>query len=316
MHAKSTIKNVASNAPTAGLEILLADASVEHLHVLLNGLRPGVKVHLISPLDNPIDYFVNFLSLSNLDTLHILGHGAPGEIILGSHKLDIAALQLLKEKLTPKSHNTLRDSMASDNSNVTKINLMNNANTDTQICLWSCQTGAGQIGKDFMNTLANITNATVFATEHLVGNQSKGGTWDLEQVAKPRRGAPFNTQVLEEFDGVLAITGDTYYYNPNAPDSAELGTIDDPFTFNDTWINEIDWYTDALNIASGSLLTVSALVASGANFIGAGKVKISVTGTTGSFSTQGFNFDSTGGYSFSISAGKKIIVNKATGPTC
>jgi hypothetical protein len=87
MNAMSGKKNAVSDGLITGLEILLADASVEHLHVLLNGLRPGVQICLITPQDNPIDYLADALSHSNLDTLHLLGHGAPGEVILGSHKL-------------------------------------------------------------------------------------------------------------------------------------------------------------------------------------------------------------------------------------
>ena len=40
--------------PNPGVEILLADASVAQLHVLLEGLRPGVEVHLISAHDETL----------------------------------------------------------------------------------------------------------------------------------------------------------------------------------------------------------------------------------------------------------------------
>jgi hypothetical protein len=60
-------------------EVLIADASVEQLQVLLSGLRDGVQVHLISSQDDAIGTIAQALS-ANLDTLHILGHGAPGEV--------------------------------------------------------------------------------------------------------------------------------------------------------------------------------------------------------------------------------------------
>jgi VCBS repeat-containing protein len=309
MPANSTQKFVASNAPTAGLEILLADASVEHLNVLLNGLRPGVKVFLVNPqTNNSLDYLADALSQSNLDTLHILGHGAPGEVILGSQKINLEALKQLETTM----HSIKHFAKSNNDQNQSDETMHVHSKLETQICLWSCQTGAGQEGKEFMNALANLTNATIFATEHLVGNSSKGGTWNLEQTATPRRGAPFNTQALEEFDGILPITGDIYYFNQALFGfSEELGTIDNPFTYSDSWLIDGDWTTDALSIASGSLLTTSALIANGANFIGDGKVRIGVTGTTNSFSTDGFDFSSTGGYSFSISARRSLTLTRA-----
>jgi hypothetical protein len=88
--------------------------------------------------------------------------------------------------------------------------LTNNASPtpfiDTQICLWSCRTGAELSGDIFMNTLAQTTNATIFATENLVGNNKLGGTWNLEKSVAPRKGVPFSAEALQGFEGVLADT--------------------------------------------------------------------------------------------------------------
>ncbi|NCV20863.1 MAG: DUF4347 domain-containing protein, partial [Chloroflexi bacterium] len=117
-----------------------------------------------------------------LDTLHVLGHGAPGEVILGGQKIDTAAMPELKSRLHKQADTT---------------------NPDTQICLWSCRTGADLTGEVFMNAFAQTTNATVFASENLVGHTQKGGTWTLEKSAAPRMGVPFNAEALEAFEGVL-----------------------------------------------------------------------------------------------------------------
>ncbi|NDE05564.1 MAG: DUF4347 domain-containing protein, partial [Flavobacteriia bacterium] len=173
--------NAESNQALRGIEILLADASVEQLAVLLDGLRPGIEVHLIHPHDDALALFAHCCSREHLDTLHVLGHGAPGEVILGSQKLDEAALVSIQERLASMKK------FASQGLGANASKEIQNTNTgsdhsyegatqtpflETQICLWSCQTGAGHKGQQFMNTLANITNATIFATENLVGNQS------------------------------------------------------------------------------------------------------------------------------------------------
>jgi len=204
-----------SNQALRGTEILLADASVEQLAVLLDGLRPGVEVHLIHPHDDALALFAQCCAREHLDTLHVLGHGAPGEVILGSQKLDEATLVSIQESLSSIKAVSIQGLDANASSEIQLTNsggaLSYDGATQTpflepQICLWSCQTGAGIKGKQFMNTLANMTNATIFATENLVGNQAKGGTWDLEKTACPRRAAPFSAEARDGFEGVLPIT--------------------------------------------------------------------------------------------------------------
>ena len=211
-----TMTNAESNQALRGIEILLADASVEQLAVLLDGLRPGVEVHLIHPQDDALALFTQCCSREHLDTLHVLGHGAPGEVILGSQKLDQAALVSIQERLVSMKAVAIQGLDTNASTELQKTNSRSASSyegatqtpfLETQICLWSCQTGAGHKGQQFMNTLANITNATIFATENLVGNQTKGGTWDLEKIVSPRRGAPFNAQAIASFDSVLPLGG-------------------------------------------------------------------------------------------------------------
>jgi hypothetical protein len=54
---------------------------------------------LIHPQDDALALFAHCCSREHLDTLHVLGHGAPGEVILGSQKLDEAALVSIQERL-------------------------------------------------------------------------------------------------------------------------------------------------------------------------------------------------------------------------
>jgi hypothetical protein len=213
---------------------------------------------------------------ADLDTLHILGHGAPGEVILGSQKLDQTALVSIQEqlvsrrKLTQFTDHPNGDNKAPEMS--TQAFQMINQNTilDTQICLWSCQTGAGSQGEQFMNTLANITNSTIFATEQLVGNQSKGGTWNLEKSASPRRAAPFSAEARDGFEGVLA----TYYYDPSADGSSEAGSISNPFTVIPTNFN---FAANSLSITAGQVLDIEAnQLLAGASIIGGGTLRINV----------------------------------------
>ena len=145
-----------SNTP---VEILIADASVEQLDVLMAGLRENVEVKHVTPSDDAIAILAQSISRPNLDTLHVLGHGAPGEVILGGQTINTSSLSKLQEQLVSPSHNP---------------------SLIPQICLWSCRTGANASGETFMQTLADITQASVFATEELVGHRSEEHTSELQ----------------------------------------------------------------------------------------------------------------------------------------
>lgn len=174
----------AAHASIRDQEILLADASVEQLDVLLAGLRAGVIVKLVTGNDDAIQMFADALMHPRLDTLHVLGHGAPGEVILGAHKININTL------LQIQKHLDLGSFAVSKNAQLTKPSLLTD-NTRAQICLWSCQTGGEQSGEAFINALAQMTRTDVFASAGFVGNTAKGGTWNLEKSAHPRHDAPF-----------------------------------------------------------------------------------------------------------------------------
>jgi len=91
------MKNL-NNLTQVGAEILIADASVDQLDVLLSGLRSSVQIRLLNPHDDVISLLVQAISSSNLDTLHLLGHGAPGEIILGGKVINLSSLDEIKNK--------------------------------------------------------------------------------------------------------------------------------------------------------------------------------------------------------------------------
>ena len=139
-----------SSTPIEVQEILIADASVQQLDVLLAGLREGVKVNLITPDIDATQVLADALCEEGLDTLHVLGHGAPGEVVLGGQRIDSEALLSVQEKM---SSNTSKNS----NQTIPSFDPSN-----LQICLWSCQTGAGTKGNNFMNALSKVTQSTVF----------------------------------------------------------------------------------------------------------------------------------------------------------
>jgi|GEM_PF-5310006 len=159
------------------VEILIADATISDLNVLLNGINPNIKVTLIDENTNGISKIIKALAEPGLKTLHILAHGAPGQISLGGKIITAADFRRQFDGV---------------------------AERDIDIAFWSCHTGAGDAGNSFIKAVAETTGARIVAANNLVGNSEKGGSWTLKGIA-----APFSADAQQAFTGVLASVTNT-----------------------------------------------------------------------------------------------------------
>lgn len=142
-------------------EVLVADAAVEGLPILLDGLDPGVEALLIAPTQQARPVLAALLQAPHLRRLHLLGHGAAGEIRLGRSALGRRWLQTLPP--------------------------LRWAGPLQEICLWSCGTAAGDHGRACLQLLADRCGVVVHASEHPVGAAALGGSWQLGIRAEPNR---------------------------------------------------------------------------------------------------------------------------------
>ncbi|MDP2902957.1 MAG: DUF4347 domain-containing protein [Methylovulum sp.] len=157
-------------------EILIADAQVKDLDVLLSGLAPNVDAWLIQPGEDAMTSVFKALAMPGLSKLHLLAHGAPGEIRLGGRAI------------TATDFRSCFDGAAV---------------RDLDIAFWSCQTGAGEAGQAFVQAVAEATGARVVAAEGLVGSAAKNGSWELDVKA------PFTDDAMGAFGGVLTARSGT-----------------------------------------------------------------------------------------------------------
>ncbi|WP_338846529.1 Ig-like domain-containing protein [Massilia sp. W12] len=163
-------------------QVVFVDAKVKDWRNLLPGIANGVDVVVLNAQQNGLQQIADYLAQHNkVDSIQILGHGWEGDVWLGSTYLNQAALE---------NNRTL----------LGKIGQSLNSGGD--ILLYSCNTGRGEAGLAFVDTLAALTGADVAASSNRTG---AGGDWNLEV----RRGAieadnPFSPAALTNFQSDLA----------------------------------------------------------------------------------------------------------------
>ena len=165
-------QHIACATPRA---ILIADAGVEDLGTLLDGLHAGVALWLVQPGEDAVGRIIQAIATPGLQTLHLLAHGAPGRIQMGG------------KAIAAEDFRTRFDGAAQ---------------RDLDIAFWSCHTGAEEAGRSFVAAVADATGARVAAASGLVGSAHRGGCWSVGSVA-----APFSVYAQGEFQGVMAISG-------------------------------------------------------------------------------------------------------------
>ncbi|MBK1642371.1 hypothetical protein CKO12_10870, partial [Chromatium okenii] len=196
--------------------ILIADAQLENLDQLLAGLDAGVEPWLIASNQDAMPLIFRALAQPDLTQLHLLAHGAPGEIRLGERALTAADF-----------HQHLNGAVG----------------RDVEIAFWSCCTGAGELGAAFIHAVAVTTGARVLATEGLIGASNKQGTWELNGII-----APFSDAARARFTEVLVIR-DRFEDNDTSATATNLGTINGTRTENELSIEsyDTDWFLFTLD---------------------------------------------------------------------
>jgi hypothetical protein len=135
-------------------EILFVDSGVSDFSVALQHLRPGVGAIVLDaerPAARQMGAAVG--GRAGLQAIHIIAHGAPGQVSFGAGDW---------------SSETLADE-ASD-----LATIGGSLHEDGAIRLWSCRAGAGARGSDFILSLSRAVGRPVAAASHDVGAHALG----------------------------------------------------------------------------------------------------------------------------------------------
>jgi ELWxxDGT repeat protein len=210
----------------AHAQIVFVDPGVHDLAALLAGIKPGMDVVMLDPHRDALDQIAETLSgQHNVAAVHIVAEGSSGQIDFSSGAFDLG-------NLTTGAH-------ASD---LTTIG--NALGKQGDLMIWSCNTGQGQVGQAFIDSLAQHTGAEVAASTGFTGAASLGGNWALEAHTGPIHAtAPLTAEGIQHYDGELGVTFSIIYptftpptENPGyASGSAQVG-----FSYGTPGDNQID----------------------------------------------------------------------------
>ena len=141
-------------------EIVFIENNVADYRTLVNGVRPGMEVHLLDASQDGLTQMTKILAgRSGISGIHLISHGSEAALQLGALNLNAQNLQAHAGDLAT---------------------IGNALNPNADILLYGCNVAKGSDGTAFVQALAKDTHAVVAASTDLTGAVDKGGNWTLE----------------------------------------------------------------------------------------------------------------------------------------
>lgn len=144
-------------------EVVFVDASVPDRQTLIDGVRDGAEVVLLST-DRPalIQMAEHLAGRADLDAIHVVSHGRTGALAFGAGTVDVETLQDHTGSLA-----VIGQALAADG----------------DLLLYGCSVGADGSGAAFVEAMARATGADVAASDDPTGAAARGGDWMLEHAS-------------------------------------------------------------------------------------------------------------------------------------
>ena len=175
-------------------EIVFIEDNVEDYGLIISAIGADKEIHILDSSQNGLDQIVALLrGRSNIDALHIIGHGTRGALNLGSFTLNEATLaanaaqvQAIGQSLRP----------------------------DADILLYGCNVAAGAAGREFVKDLAAVSGADIAASTNLTGAAEQGGDWQLElSQGDIEAQAAVDPELAKSYSQVLGISAATVNFD-------------------------------------------------------------------------------------------------------
>ena len=183
LSGESDVMSPSSMSPrTLKRAIAFIDRNVDDLSTLLAGVSPHVEPILLSDDEPAPQQMVRAVKgRADLDAIHVIAHGRPGEVSFGAGALSL-------------------DTMDDHAAELAEVGRMLGGGA---IYLWTCETARGPRGAAFVKMLAHACGAPIAASTQRVGAAVRGGRWQLD-AAPGATSAPLTAQGVASYAGVLA----------------------------------------------------------------------------------------------------------------
>uniref|UniRef100_UPI003A8D4786 DUF4347 domain-containing protein n=1 Tax=Marinomonas shanghaiensis TaxID=2202418 RepID=UPI003A8D4786 len=164
-------------------EVVFIEDNVADYQTLIDGIGAGIEVVLLDSTQDGLAQMALWAeSNSDYDAIHIISHGAEGQVNLGGFSLDNITV------------NTRSADLAQ---------LGAALNEDGDLLLYGCEVASGE-GQEFITALAQATQADVAASDDLTGAANLEGDWVLENTVGNVESA---TLEASDYSGVLTTVG-------------------------------------------------------------------------------------------------------------
>jgi Ca2+-binding RTX toxin-like protein len=144
------------------------------------------QVIILDPTRDGIEQITQVLNrhAGEIESVHIVSHGAPGEVQLGSTQLNAATLNYYTNQLQSWAGALTQSA---------------------DILFYGCDVATGESGERFIQQISELTGADVAASTDRTGSAILGGDWKLEaQTGKIESSLAFSQQAMQSYTGVLS----------------------------------------------------------------------------------------------------------------
>ncbi len=151
--------------PVGTKELVFVDAVLVDSSRLIDIVDPDVELILLDAgRDGARQVAESLAGRTGISAIHIVSHGAPGQVGIGRSLLDSTSIE------------TYADTLRSWGEALTQ---------DGDILFYGCSVGAGPAGVAFLQEVAALTGADVAASTDPTGAAEFGGDWILERATGP-----------------------------------------------------------------------------------------------------------------------------------
>ena len=247
-----------ASAPT---EMLFIDGGLSGLQQLLSGVRSDIQVVILDPARDGFSQITEALAgRSDIAAVHLVTHGDPGQIAIGSSFMSAASLY-------------------DNKADVAKWGASLSAGAD--FLIYGCDAGQGVLGQGLLTELSGLTGADSAASTNLTGGGPLGSDWNLEVsngevLARPFADAAalaaFNdllgTPTVDLNGSALGAASDNFSSNGYAGGTGWLGSTWTEFDASPTRYSNYGGTNSNNSPDSGNIVMASALTAIGDTSLG------------------------------------------------